>query len=517
MRTRILFYFIGSLLCFSSVANAAEYYVKVTATGNGNGTSWDNALSSETFITKLASDIADGDVIYMAGGTYYPSPATTPFFVRIDKAITIIGGFAPDITGDAKEIAHPTETPTILSGDVNKNETGDAGDCSVLYIDGDVTLKGITVTGGYSTTANRPGIHVMNGNVNLHYCIIDGNTTTTATPANDAGGAGLFLANAPVVHAYKTIISNNTANNRGGGIRIQGAGSQLILESCLVTGNNISGQYGGGIQVSSSNAATKLFCINTTVANNTAGEHGAGINTPCTTYLISSTVLNNKASGQGQDIRTDGTGMYVINSIVTGENSGAPHIYLQGSSKKITSEGFNIFGNVGQSADNSELALQASDATAYYHDVFGNNVLADNDGYPQTVALIAQRNGATVDQLNGFKTSHQITDGDITKDQRGFARNATGAVSIGAYEQDASEGTGVQTVSFDQYIVYPTVVSESVTVAGAKGAPIAIISVSGVPLHAINKAKDVESISLANYPKGVYFVTVNGKTTKIIK
>jgi hypothetical protein len=190
---------------------------------------------------------------------------------------------------------------------------------------------------------------------------------------------------------------------------------------------------------------------------------------------------------------------------------------MQGANKKITSDGFNILGNIGQSVVTSEFTLQPSDVTAYYADIFGSNVLADNGGYPQTVALTAQRTGATVEQLDAFKAGYQITVGDIAKDQRGFSRNAAGAVSIGAYEHGASGGTGTQTVPFDKYIVYPTAVSESVTVAGAEGAHISIISVSGVQLYAINKAKDVEYISLANYPKGIYFVAVNGKTTKIVK
>jgi hypothetical protein len=515
MKKQILSYLLGGLLLFSHVATATNYYVKVTATGNGDGSSWDNALSGETFIAKLASDIVDEDVIYMAGGTYYPQSAVS-YFVSINKAITVLGGFAPDITGNSTEIIYPTNTPTVLSGDINQNESADEGDCRILYIDGNVTLKGITVSGGYSETADRPGIHINSGNVNLYYCIIDGNKTTVVTPANDAGGAGLFL-NTPVVYAYKTIISNNTANNRGGGIRIQGAGAQLMLESCLVTGNSITGQYGGGIQVSSSNAATKLYCINTTVANNTAGEHGAGINSPCATYLISSTVVNNQAVGQGQDIRTDGTAMYFINSIVTGENSGAPHIYMQGANKKITSEGFNILGNIGQSAATSELVSQASDVTAYYADIFGSNVLADNDGYPQTIALQSQFAGATIGQLDEFKTAYSVSFGDVSKDQRGLSRNTDGAVSKGAYEFGATVGTDVKDILSTKYLVYPTKVMDNVTIVGAEGARISIVNISGTQLYSTSKAKDVEYISLGNYPAGVYFVVVDGKTTKIIK
>jgi hypothetical protein len=268
--------------------------------------------------------------------------------------------------------------------------------------------------------------------VNLYYCTIDYNVTA-ATANNDAGGAAIY-SNAATIYAYRSIISNNSAANRGGAIRLAGA-SVLTLESCLVTGNSISGDYGGAIQGSGS--APKIYCINTTVAYNT-GNHGAGINAAGETYLISSTVVNNTSSSsesQGQDIRYESDKMYVINSIITGSNEGAPHIYLNGNDRKIISGGHNVFGNVGKSAATSVFETQESDGTEVYHsDIFGSNALADNDGYPQTVALTNSLPGSTIEELSAFKTTYNITAGDVTKDQRGFSRNTEGAVSIGAYE-----------------------------------------------------------------------------------
>jgi hypothetical protein len=289
MQKKILICLVGILLFFSHVANAAGYFVKVTATGDGSGTSWDNAMASETFVSKLASDIVDGDVIYMAGGIYKAQAGSTSYFVTIDKDITIIGGFAPGISGSVVDIAYPSETPTVFSGDLNNDGEANSGDNPVVKIDnssGNIILKGITITGGYSDSANRPGIHINSGNVSLYYCIIDGNKTTM-TSSGSAGGAGIY-SNGATVYVYKSIISNNSAANRGGGVRLAGS-SVLTLESSLVTGNNISGDYGGGIQGSGAN--TKIYCINTTIAYNT-GNHGAGINAAGEIYLISSTIAN---------------------------------------------------------------------------------------------------------------------------------------------------------------------------------------------------------------------------------
>jgi hypothetical protein len=417
--------------------NAGNYYVKVTATGDGSGTSWDNAMSGETFISKLASDIVSDDVIYMAGGVYKSQPGTTAYFVTLDKAITVIGGFAPGITGSTVDIVYPSLTPTVFSGDLNNDEIANSGDGYLISVNsnsGDITLKGITVTGGYSTTANRPGIHITNGNVKLYYCSIDGNVTTT-TANNDAGGAGIYMANNSSLYAYKSSISNNSAANRGGSVRMAN-NSVLTLESCLLTGNSISGDYGGCIQGSSAN--TKVYCINTTIAYNT-GNHGAGINTNGEVYLISSTVVNNTSpstGSQGLDIRCESSEkMHFINSIITGSNGdGDAHIYLNGSNRKIISDGHNIFGKIDKSNTNSVFEAQQSDQTMYFANIFGSNILADNDGYPQTIALSNSLPGSTIEDLNAFKTTYQITVGDIAKDQRGFVRNTAGAVSIGAYE-----------------------------------------------------------------------------------
>ncbi|MDR0681405.1 MAG: hypothetical protein LBG15_06100 [Dysgonamonadaceae bacterium] len=375
------------LMLAGMTVNATNYYVKVTATGSGNGASWDDAMSGETFISKLASDIVAGDVIYMAGGTYKSQAGTTSHVVTIDKAITIIGGFASDITGSTTDITYPSSTPTVFSGDLNNDGVASSGDNPVMYINsssGEIILKGITVTKGYSTTADRPGVHINSGTVNLYYCTIDGNVTTTTSSSN-AGGAGIY-SNGATVYACRSVISNNSAANRGGGVRLAGS-SVFTLESCLVTGNSISGDYGGAIQGSGS--SPKIYCINTTIAYNT-GNHGAGINAAGEVYLISTTIANNTSSSdesQGQDIRYESDKMYVINSIITGNNEGAPHIYLNGNNRKIISGGNNIFGNTGKSTEASVFDTQESDVTFYYSDIFDGNTLADNEGYPQTIAL----------------------------------------------------------------------------------------------------------------------------------
>jgi hypothetical protein len=516
MNKKFLFFLLSAFLLLSGAANAAEYYVKVTATGDGSGTSWNNALSGETFISKLASDIVAGDVIYMAGGVYKSQTGPATYFVTIDKAITIIGGFDPGITGSTVDITYPTPTPTVFSGDLNDNGVADSNDGYLISVNnssGEITLKGITIIGGYSDTANRPGIHIAAGTLNLYYCTIDGNVTTTTAVNNNAGGAGIY-SNGATLYAYKSIISNNFAANRGGGIRLAGS-SVLTLDACLVTGNSISGDYGGAIQ--GSGASPKIYCINTTIADNT-GNHGAGINTAGEVYLISSTVVNNTSSSaesEGQDIRCESNEkMHFINSIVTGREGGAPHIFLNGNNRKIVSEGHNIFGTIGGTEGYVFTDLE-SDQTAYYADIFADNTLADNGGYPQTIALSNTLPGSTIDNLNTFKNTYQITAGDVAKDQRGFARNTAGEVSIGAYEY--STGSGVKTLQAGKYIVYPAKASESLTVAGTEGARISIFNTSGVQLHSINKAKDTEYISLAGYPKGIYFVLVNGVATKIIK
>jgi glycerophosphoryl diester phosphodiesterase len=408
---------------------AGSWYVKTT--GAGTGTSWDDALSPEAFVGKLSGGVQDNDSIYIAGGVYYPGADKTSF-MAIGKGLTLVGGFDPDVTGSGTDITYPSPHETVFSGDIDKNGKLDNAnaDCVVeISTPNLVTLKGITVSGGYRSgggNEGKPGgIDVKSGSrVALLYCKVKGNKTESSAGGIYVSGGSLYC--------YKTIISENEGNNRGAGIRIQN-GATLTLDACLLVNNKLAGDWGGAVQVSGTN--NPVYCINTTIANNTAGQGGAAINSPGEVYIVSSTIANNVCSNpaQGHDVRCESTEkMHIINSIITGYPDYTPNIFLNGGDKKITSNGYNVLGSYGGTG--AMVQAETDTAGLRFKDIFGANILSENGGYPKTIALSAARPGAPQAVLAAYADVHGVA-GDLSKDQRGFERPAE-AASAGASEKN---------------------------------------------------------------------------------
>lgn len=412
------------------------YFVKTN--GTGEGTSWDDAMSPEDFISKLNDGFETDDNIYIAGGVYYTGKQVTDVMI-ISKALNIVGGFDPNSSGNNIEIQYPSTYETVFSADLNNNNKPDVGDCRVIEITtiGTITLKGITLTNGFvSEGENRPCIQINNGaRLELEYCKITNNKSAITASAN-AGGAAIYIKNG-TVNCFKTEISGNRSDNRGGAIRLaesNSGSSTLILNSCLIKDNVLTGAYGGAIQVSGSNCP--IYCINTTITNNTANLGGAGINSGFDVFLVNSSVVNNTCNDgtQGHDIRCESTNKFVIiNSIVTGNpektNNTNPSICINGATRSIISRGYNIIGNYGGTGS---FTTHSTDVYGkYINDVFGINTLDVNNGYPFTIALKQQFTGASLATLLSFAMS-QFPYGDIAVDQRGETR--ADPSSIGAFE-----------------------------------------------------------------------------------
>lgn len=409
-------------------------FVKID--GNGSGESWDDALSGEMLFQKIKAGYSPSDTIYMTGGIYYVGE-TKEDVLSISENIIIKGGFDPNVTGRDVDISYPSEFETIFSGDINKNGEADEGDSRVLYLSGGctVSLTGITVKHGYvSDGTERPGIHVEGGStIYLSYCKVVDNISTISSPAGDAGGPAIYLKDGKAI-CYKTLIAGNRANNRGGAVRLMNEPDVLVLNSCLLADNSVSGSFGGGVQVSNSNC--KVYCINSTVTGNSADKGGAGINGGCWIYIVSSTIVENYCTNgaEGHDVRIESANKaFVINSIITGKtnrvNDNNPNILINGNSYNLTSIGNNIIGAVGGTG--SFMAQPTDVLSKFYNDIFNDNVLANNEYFPQTIALPDYLYGSPLISLYTYAMAN-IPYGDVTLDQRGLERGDP--TCVGAYE-----------------------------------------------------------------------------------
>ncbi len=127
-------------------------YVDSSATGLNNGSSWTNAFNDLQDALCIAYSIDTVNTVWVANGTYTPSPhgARLMSFV-IQDSIQIFGGFAG---GETELVARdPALNPTRLSGDIGIREAASDNAFHVIRIDPASTnslIDGFTIQDGYA-------------------------------------------------------------------------------------------------------------------------------------------------------------------------------------------------------------------------------------------------------------------------------------------------------------------------------------------------------------------------------
>lgn len=339
---------------------------------------------------------------------------------------------------------------------------------------GDVTLDGLTVTGGHTTDISEGGGGIRflsSGMLTISHSTISGNSTT-----GDLSYGGGILSEGAVTVTNSTVSGNSTAgyHSGGGGIRT----GELTITNSTVSGNSTTGDfaYGGGIRSLDTTIVTNstisgnstggpgargggirsegtVFLTNSTVSKNaTTGVEadGGGIFGGSSFFLTNSTVTNNNANGAGAFgggiyADSDFSDMTIVNSIVAGNSaaSGNPDLRPGGSSGSLIVEHSLIGDNSGtdlseaQTPDSDGNLIGGSGANAIDPRL---GPLQDNGGPTQTHALLSD--SKAIDAGDNL-LANDLDDNDLTTDQRGtpFNRivdgpdlNGTATVDMGAYE-----------------------------------------------------------------------------------
>lgn len=300
-------------------------YVKPTATGTGDGSSWDNASGD---LQKMIDDLADNNVsqqageVWVAAGTYKPqsqliSGMNYSASFRMRDGISVYGGFAGGETSK-QERAKGTmpwdfTNVTVLEAAyyesklawTNSKWTVGSDSRHVVWfapMSGEsdftriTTLDGVTVQGGYAQgntglddfkTDCGGGVYMDGANTYLTNCIVKENYAT-------ADGGGVYLKNGRI---ETSLIYNNNADANGGAVYVDNRG--LVLRSML---SNNSALNGAGVYLHNGAEA----------AGNEADDHPE--------YLILSTsvVSNNTARGNGA-VYCDKGGVLMQNTITNNQ------------------------------------------------------------------------------------------------------------------------------------------------------------------------------------------------------
>jgi hypothetical protein len=244
---------IVAILFFSITAQAADRYVAVSGSDTSNDCT--NSVSPCATIDHAVDGASSGDTIKIARGTYHES-------VTLDTPInplTIQGGWSTDFSQRDEDPA-----ATVI----------DADDASRVFyihlISADVTLEGLTLTGGYNASSGGgvyAGAQAQTISLTLNNLILDSNSGgndggAVLASASQSGNMTLTIAD--------SIIRNNDATH-GAGVAViatsDGALTATLTNSIIA--DNSSVYNGGGLYVSASGGDAEVDLMCNTITNNT--------------------------------------------------------------------------------------------------------------------------------------------------------------------------------------------------------------------------------------------------------
>lgn len=310
-----------------------------------------------------------------------------------------------------------TKRPFILRDVVLKNNQSSHGG-GALYCSNSNSfqLKRVTIVNNQATDGG--GVH----NTSCHASIEDSLFENNQARNQGTGSGGAWYDSA---YAYENIslkISNSTFRNNkaytGGALFL---GSSTTMEKVTIT-NNQAENAGGGLYINNyySAKSSNLFLV-TLTANE--AKDGAAIYLSTTSRMIADflTIAGNKATNQGGGIHSQQANVS-IKGIILSDN-----VATQGSQcfGKITSKGYNLL----QSNDDCSYTIAQSDITNQSANLAA---LADNGGL--TFTMLPNVGSPVIDTIPTSECTTQTGD-TVTTDQRGKARPQGAKCDIGAVER----------------------------------------------------------------------------------
>ena len=373
-------------------------FVKQNATGNGSGSSWDNALGA----SGLENAIEAGGTVYVAAGTY--AAANSISLSNNSTGHFVYGGFPANATGTNLSGYDPTANPTIVSG------SGVRRIFHMTSATDNITLQGLILENGNAAPGSAFKAELGNTRA-INYKFID-----LVVRNNQSHGYGAFyLASITNTNSQILFLNSTFANNTaayGSAIvastvypgtssnNVVNAGRYVIDGVSFV--NNSASIYGGVLKFTTShtwNIRNSSFC------GNDADHNGGAIyfTTSFQNNITNSSFSNNSTDGGGGAIHgttatvdIDGT-YFVGNTAGTSQQGGA--IYGTTATYEITDSYFynnragaggaifstTAFGGLRSKAENS---VFSGNQVSYTGTSFGVS-----QGVGGAAALVANANG----------------------------------------------------------------------------------------------------------------------------
>lgn len=302
--------------------SSTPIYVKKAATGNNDGTSWEDAY---TELHDALEQYQANDQIWVAAGTYLPQvptmwsdTITRTFYLWQD--VRLYGGF--NGTETSLDQRDPEANVTILSGDLNGDDILNNLDTNrldnvthVLYaeaVSAATIVDGFTIMGGHAD-----GIGTGEGCMN---------------------GGGLVAYGALQVNQCR--FTQNYALQYGGGLFYTGAAAAgAKVENCIFEGNQC-GESGAGlsfIQVTETGTAINHCQF----LQNHAGLAAAGV------YLYESSAQLNDCQFLGNTTGQRAGAMYVLNESASNLDININHCLFENNATILGGAFYFVSGGGG--------------------------------------------------------------------------------------------------------------------------------------------------------------------------
>ncbi len=402
---------------------------------NNTATTWGGGVYSVGNITISASHLRNNDGGGCGGAIYQASPGNYLQRKLIVSDSTIYGNHASNYAGGiyVYDDVAATITKTLIQANTSRHGAGivcNPPRSTVEIYDSTITQNSATSDGG--------GIHIMTNSSDSSTVLTVHNTNITFNSAQRGGGIFTY----PSARITNSVITNNSAQTRGGAICIHATSKANIdIQNSTLSGNT-AGSDGGAI--SSTGASVTTVVAGCVISGNRAVDYGGGIYIfSGQTQVINSTIVGNWAT-RGGGIYNKTSSSIVRNSIITGNNYG-PDIW--------TSPAFSVaYSLIGNTSSLAGFVFANSDK--------GGNILNVDprfvkfQGSWQSWDLRLAADSPVINKgHSSFIPSGLNTDVRGT----GFARIVNGQVDMGAYEFNA----GVP----GPFVVTPSAESGNVTLS----------------------------------------------------
>ena len=459
-----LYFLILVLLGSHSLFAQTIRYVKQVATGTEDGSTWANASGD---LQAMINASAAGDEVWVASGIYKPteklqaityvaSPGTGVATTDRDMAfimkdgVKVYGGYNGD-TGIRDVLANVS----ILSGDLNNDNTASDGDCYHVVSSrnnvNDAVLDGFTIQHGYA-----------NGSASVSGSGTTGTSNLTIAQFN---GGAIALRGADNAMTFSNlIIRDNYASDYAGGLALYISGTRIFTFNNIVFINNESGAEAGAARIYSSSGTPTVNISNSKFISNKAASRGGAIyafGSTTSGYLLTVNVSNtlffdnisaSSTLGGGAISPAGGTNFNVLSSTFYANKAtnaagvgGAIHISSSASAQlTINNTIFNENTALGSSASSPDIFKGTVAPNPIINNTltqaYGVNGVNGNIVNPAPAQLFASTTSTDLNFLHLIegaatqKGDNSLIPSGVTTDLAGQPRITHGTVDLGAYE-----------------------------------------------------------------------------------